>query len=208
MRTLYAAVTCLFATTALAGQIAIVSPRSGDAVGDAEGRVPVTLNASLANGERVRLLLNGIVVPAAGQGDRVVLMNVERGEHRLEAEVVDDNGAVVATSVPVTFVVNRMAVGGPGRGAPPVTAPVTGATGGLPTPGPVGAPSATNPPGAVGSGNPGATAGAGNPGATAGTGNPGATVGTGNPGAAVGAGTSSGAVSAGNAGAAFGRSGR
>lgn len=176
MRTFLAALACLFATTALAGQIAIVSPRTGDAVGDAEGRVAVTLNASLANGERVRLLLNGVVVPAAGEGDRVLLLNVERGEHRLEAEVVDGNGSVVATSMPVTFVVNRIAAGGPGRAAPPAT-PQTPGTGSLPTPGPVGSPSATNPPGAVGSGNPGAGVGGGNPGAAVGTGNGGAAVG-------------------------------
>lgn len=197
MRTLLGVLACLAATTVLAGQIAIVSPRTGETVVDPDGRIPVTLSTSLAHGERVRVLLNGVAIQAAGQGDRMLLLNVDRGEHRLEAEVVDGNGAVVATSVPVVFTVNRVAAGGGGRATPPVT-PAPGA-GSLPTEGPVGSPSATNPPGIVGRGNPGASTGAGNPGASTGAGNAGATVGGGNPGAAVGTG---------NPGANVGRPGR
>lgn len=186
MNRIVAVVLLLVCNAAFAGQIAIVSPRSGETVVDPDGRIPVTLNTSLASGERVRVLLNGVAIQAAGQGDRMMLLNVDRGEHRLEAEVVDHSGSVVATSLPVVFVVNRVAAGGGGRSAPPGTPPP--GDGSLPTEGPVGSPSVTNPPSNVGRGNPGATTGTGNPGAATGAGNAGANVGGGNPGAAVGTG--------------------
>lgn len=198
-RTFLAVLACLAATTAIAGRVAIESPRAGETVVDPDGRIPVTLNSSLASGERLRVLLNGVAVEAAGQGGRLMLLNVDRGEHRLEAEVVDGNGAVVATSLPVTFTVVRVAAGSGARGAPPADATTGGA--GLPRAGPVGSPSATNPPGTIGMPNPTnppGTIGAGTPpgtppgrgtlpGAAPGTGAAsGPAPGTGNPGATVG----------------------
>jgi hypothetical protein len=174
----------------MAGQVAIVTPRNGEAIQDSEGRVPLTLSTSLIPGEKVRILLNGIAVQTYGEGERLLLLNVDRGEHRLEAEVIDDKGSVVATSVPVTFNVIRVTAVGPGRGAPPAPVPpvtstlvpsnpadTTGKPDATNPPGSIGAPSTVNPPTAVGASNPNNPASSvGTPG-TPGPNNPAATVG-------------------------------
>jgi hypothetical protein len=189
MRLLAAALMCLCSATAFAGRVSIVSPSNGEVILDSEGRVAVTLNSSLIPGEAVRVLVNGVAVRTYGEGERRLLLNVDRGEHRLEAEVVDEKGAVVATSAPVTINLIRPSAAAGSRGAPPAPAPsdttlvpvnpatTVGAPNPNNPPGTIGAPNPNNPPGMVGVPNTNVPAtGVGAPG-VAGPNNPAATVG-------------------------------
>lgn len=168
---------------AFAGRVDIVSPRDGETIVDNEGKVPVTLNLSLAPGERLQLLLNGIAIELSGpeSSGRVLLFNVDRGEHRLEARVVDERGGTAPGGTgPVTFTMQRPTVLLPGRIRAAPSAPPADATSTLPQEGPVGSPSASNPPQSIGapaSSSPPAGAPSPSAGTPAGAGNPGANIG-------------------------------
>ncbi len=85
-------------------EVAIVQPAHEATVHDNQGNVAVqvAVSPSLAPRDRIVVLLDGR--PAARQaGTAVALSGVERGEHTLQALVVDANGATLATSQPVTF---------------------------------------------------------------------------------------------------------
>ncbi|MGH8695707.1 MAG: hypothetical protein ACREVS_04480 [Burkholderiales bacterium] len=84
--------------------VAIVQPANEETVHDNQGNVVVQVTASptLAPGDRVALLLDGRTV-AQQMGTTFTLSGVERGTHTLHAQVVDANGATLATSPPVTF---------------------------------------------------------------------------------------------------------
>jgi hypothetical protein len=113
---------CLGSATVCAGDISILSPRTGETVVDSRDTLPVTLKSNLAQGERVRILVNGIAVKPYGSGDRIVLAHVDLGQSTLEAQVVDEHGSVVATSGPVTFSF-KGALALPREGAPLVPEP-------------------------------------------------------------------------------------
>jgi len=87
-----------------ATQIAISSPASGDTVHDNEGNVAVTVVAQGAGeGHTIRLLLDGAPY---GSNQRVPwfrLENIDRGEHTLQAQLINEDNRVIAESRPVTF---------------------------------------------------------------------------------------------------------
>lgn len=87
--------------------IAIVSPSPEQTVHDNEGRVSVSVKVTPADaldkGHQVRVTLDGRAHGAPQRALSFTLEGVERGEHTLQAELVDASGRAVAVSAPVKF---------------------------------------------------------------------------------------------------------
>ncbi len=86
--------------------IAIVQPANEATVFDNAGKVEVKVALSpapdLDAGDRIALLLDGQQA-ALQSATQFRLSGVVRGEHRLEARIVDGNGNTVIASAPVKF---------------------------------------------------------------------------------------------------------
>ncbi|MGQ0578139.1 MAG: hypothetical protein ACT4PQ_04420 [Betaproteobacteria bacterium] len=93
----------LAVTASIAADIAIISPRHEETLHDNSGDVTVMVRASLAGGQRIRLLLDGEPAGTDTDSTTIALEGIERGEHELKALVVDEKGSVLAASPPVTF---------------------------------------------------------------------------------------------------------
>jgi hypothetical protein len=94
---------------AAAAGLTVTRPAPGDVVHDNEGRVGVTVaiedDAVLPRGYAIRLLLDGAPAAPDHRGLQFELAGVARGEHRLEAWIVDDAGRVLTRSPAVAFTV-------------------------------------------------------------------------------------------------------
>jgi len=78
----------------------------------AAGNVQVTLGIqpNLREDHRVRLLVDGQISQSAMHTDTFMLNNLPRGEHVLQAELLDASGAVRHRTSPVTLYVQRASV--------------------------------------------------------------------------------------------------
>lgn len=78
----------------------------------AAGNVQVTLGIQpdLREDHRVRLLVDGQISQSAMHTDTFMLNNLPRGEHVLQAELLDASGAVRHRTSPVTLYVQRASV--------------------------------------------------------------------------------------------------
>ena len=87
-----------------AAQIDIVVPSAQQTMHDNAGNVDVQIAAALepARGEQVEVWLDGRLVARGPQTD-FRLGGVERGEHTLQARLVDRKGRTLAVSQPVAF---------------------------------------------------------------------------------------------------------
>ncbi|MDZ7851785.1 MAG: DUF4124 domain-containing protein [Halomonas sp.] len=91
----------------------ILSPRQEETLPTgAAGNVQVALGIqpNLREDHRVRLLVDGRVSQTAMHTDTFMLNNLNRGEHVLQAELLDANGAVRHRTSPVTLYVQRASV--------------------------------------------------------------------------------------------------
>lgn len=111
----------------------ITQPAPNEALVNTVGDVDVSLNlhpplrADLGHG--LTVLLDGAPVAQNSTRMNLVLNNVDRGEHVLEAYVLDGAGAVLIQSAPVRFSLQRPSLLQPGRQLPgtpltPVPPPV------------------------------------------------------------------------------------
>jgi hypothetical protein len=116
----------LFAAAGNAADVSIVSPKDKETIHDNSGNVTVTVRASLAGRERVRLLLDGAPVGTDTDQPRIQLENIDRGEHTQEALVVDDKDLIHATSPMVTFFMWRASSQMPARTQKPKPPPQPG----------------------------------------------------------------------------------
>jgi hypothetical protein len=96
----------LIAAAANAAGIRVDEPRDGEVVYDVNGKVFV--NAELGEGElwsdlRFRLLMDGRPVSDVKYVPVFHLRDVPPGEHVVQAQTLDREGAVLATSDPVRF---------------------------------------------------------------------------------------------------------
>jgi hypothetical protein len=139
-----------------AASIEIVRPQDGETIQDNEGHVEVRVTADLGRDQRIRVLMDGMLVAPESESRTIAIENVDRGEHVLTAQVVDDRGRVVAESRAVTFYMWQASALFPGRTAPaqpgqppapppppapaPQTAPFTPSGQSPPPPQPQGAP--------------------------------------------------------------------
>lgn len=74
--------------------------------------VSAELDPPLQRGHLLRFVLDGIPQAAAGSATSLQLNNVERGEHRLQIEVLS-NGRVIQRSEPERFTVQRVHTSSP-----------------------------------------------------------------------------------------------
>ncbi|MEW5972525.1 MAG: DUF4124 domain-containing protein [Pseudomonadota bacterium] len=122
-------------TEAFAGylDLRITQPAPSEALVNTVGDVDVSLNlhpplrADLGHG--LTVLLDGVPVVQNTARMNLALNNIERGEHVLEAFVLDAAGQVLIQSVPVRFTLQRPSLLQPGRQPPgtplsPVPPPV------------------------------------------------------------------------------------
>lgn len=111
-------------TEAFAGylDLRITQPAPNEALVNTGGDVDVSLNlhpplrADLGHG--LTVLLDGAPVAQNSTRMNLVLNNVDRGDHVLEAYVQDGAGAVLIQSAPVRFTLQRPSLLQPGRRAP------------------------------------------------------------------------------------------
>lgn len=92
------------APLAHAAEIAIVQPASEQTVHSNAGDVPVEVRVSgAAPASRVRLIVDGATQPGEHEAGAIMLRGLDRGTHVVRAELLGADGAVLATSQPVTF---------------------------------------------------------------------------------------------------------
>lgn len=84
-----------------APEIAIVQPAEKETIHSNLGDVTVRVRA--AGGAGVRLLVDGKPMPHTYGGSVIQLHGVDRGAHTLQAELLDAQGNVLATSETRTF---------------------------------------------------------------------------------------------------------
>jgi hypothetical protein len=86
--------------------LTVTAPRSDETIHDNNGTLAVTVSlqgAALGEGRRLRALIDG--QPYGGDQSTLgfSLNDIDRGEHTLQVQLIDANGVVLATSIPVRF---------------------------------------------------------------------------------------------------------
>jgi len=119
--------------------LTVVAPADQQIIENTGGWVNVSLVAEpalrAAEGHAIRLRLDGQALDTRYPGSEIAMPNVERGQHTLEAEVVDPAGKVLITSAVVAFTVQAPSADAPagpdiyppaipGQPYPPIYKPV------------------------------------------------------------------------------------
>ncbi len=91
-------------------QVEIINPKTGVPLRSNNGRVSATLitEPELAEGDYIRWTLDGEEVPNA-QSTSLLLENVDRGEHKLQATILNEDDVPLQTSNQVVFFLLRFA---------------------------------------------------------------------------------------------------
>jgi hypothetical protein len=89
--------------------VEIVQPEDHGTVRDNTGSVYVSgkISPMFQRGLRVRLLIDGQAKVEPQNNAVFILRDVERGEHKLQMELFDQNGKLIATSPVTTFYLHR-----------------------------------------------------------------------------------------------------
>lgn len=92
--------------------VEIVQPEEQGTVRDNTGSVYVSgkVNPMFERGLRLRLLLDGKPQGEPQSTAVFILRNVDRGEHKLQMELFDQNGKLIAASPVTTFYLHRASV--------------------------------------------------------------------------------------------------
>ncbi|MBU1310011.1 MAG: DUF4124 domain-containing protein [Gammaproteobacteria bacterium] len=92
--------------------VEIVQPEEQGTVRDNTGSVYVSgkVNPMFERGLRLRLLLDGKPQGEPQNSAVFILREVDRGEHKLQMELFDQNGKLIATSPVTTFYLHRASV--------------------------------------------------------------------------------------------------
>ncbi len=93
----------LLVSAASAVDIEVFKPKNQETVHNNSGNVSVEIMALLDPGHTIRLLIDGDRAAPDSRDLTFRLQGVERGEHTLQALVLDRRGHVVKRSQPVTF---------------------------------------------------------------------------------------------------------
>lgn len=90
-------------------EISIMQPEDQATVRDNTGSVHVSgrITPSFKRGLRVKLLIDGQAQAEPQNSTIFVLRDIERGEHKLEMQLLDATGKVIATSPVSTFYLHR-----------------------------------------------------------------------------------------------------
>jgi hypothetical protein len=102
-----------------AAQIAIISPVQQDTIHDNSGNMVVKVEVEPAidrqKGTLVRILLDGNPAAPDSKGMSFTLEGVERGEHWLQALLIDAQGQTTAVSATIHFTMWQASVNAPPR---------------------------------------------------------------------------------------------
>lgn len=92
--------------------VEIVQPEDQGTVRDNTGSVYVSgkISPMFQRGLRVRLLIDGKAHAEPQNSAVFILRDVERGEHKLQMELFDQNGKLIATSPVTTFYLHKASV--------------------------------------------------------------------------------------------------
>ena len=93
----------LMAATVNAADIEIFQPKHEETVHNNDGDVTVEVMALLDAGYTIRLLIDGERAAPDSRELTFRLRGIDRGEHMLQALILDERGYVVNRSQPVTF---------------------------------------------------------------------------------------------------------
>lgn len=90
-------------------RLEIVQPRNGTSIppGQLDMVVQVGISPELQPGHRIAILMDGKRVARPAAATSIRIDDLERGSHRIEARVIDDDGRLVARSKPVNIYVHR-----------------------------------------------------------------------------------------------------
>ena len=90
-------------------RVQITSPQDGDVLVNTGGRVPVSIDVepALAPGHQLWLTLDGQRIDGLGTGSDATLSDLDRGTHTLQLQIMDADGAVLASADPVNFTVRQ-----------------------------------------------------------------------------------------------------
>ena len=93
-------------------KVEIVQPEDQGTVRDNTGSVYVSgkISPMFQRGLRVRLLIDGKAQAEPQNNAVFILRDVERGEHKLQMELFDQSGKLIATSPVTTFYLHRASV--------------------------------------------------------------------------------------------------
>ena len=105
-------------SAASAADIEIFKPKHEETVHDNSGNVSVEIMALLDPGHTIRLLIDGDRAAPDSRDLTFRLQGVDRGEHTLQALVLDERGNVVSRSKPVTFFMWQASIQFPNRPRP------------------------------------------------------------------------------------------
>lgn len=90
-------------------EVSIIQPEDQSTVRDNTGSVYVSgrISPMFKRGLRVRLLVDGQSQSDSQNNTVFILRDIERGEHKLQLELLDQNGKIIATSPTSTFYLHR-----------------------------------------------------------------------------------------------------
>jgi hypothetical protein len=93
-------------------QVEITQPESNATIRDNTGSVAVTARVKpiFKRGLTVQLLLDGRAYAKPQKFARFILRNIDRGEHQLKVQILNEQGKVIALSKPITFYMHRISV--------------------------------------------------------------------------------------------------
>ncbi len=87
--------------------VRIVTPKNAETIHDNAGTVPVEVALQPAldvkAGHRLRVSLDGVLLPGDWTSNRLSLQQVDRGTHTLQVIVIDSDGKALARSATIEF---------------------------------------------------------------------------------------------------------
>ncbi len=101
--------------------IEIITPHDGQSLWRDDRTLPVTVavlpQLDVDSGHRLQISIDGRLHVPASTDSHFLLHNIDRGEHRIRAEVIARNGQVLAQSRPITVYHRQHSLGIPTPGA-------------------------------------------------------------------------------------------
>ena len=93
-------------------QVEITQPEENATIRDNTGSVYVSgrIKPIFKRGLSINLLLDGQPYLKPQTHSMFVLRNIDRGEHKIKMELLDEKGKVIASSDPITFYMHRASV--------------------------------------------------------------------------------------------------
>ena len=93
-------------------EVVITQPEDNSTIRDNSGSVYVAggIKPIFKRGHRIQLYLDGKAHSKPQTHSMFALRNIDRGEHQIKMELIDDKGKVIASSDSVTFYMHRASV--------------------------------------------------------------------------------------------------